>query len=118
MSTAEPAPLFDPAPYAVEPPASLNRDLSADQRRTLRQREDIANGIHPLTRLKLHPDASPTTPVGGRGLRFTCDTCTHLVRLRYHDRRYLKCDTIAPTNGPGTDARGWWPACTSYIRNT
>lgn len=82
------------------PPAGT----SADARRTLRQREAIAAGRHPVTRLELRAE-------GG-----TCGDCTHRVTFDAHrpGRYYHKCDTVPVTNGAATDLRLHWPACTRY----
>lgn len=50
----------------------------------------------------------------GKRENSTCKKCTHLQRVRYHDKRYLKCDLTVQTNGPGTDWRAGWIACGRY----
>lgn len=104
---------FEPAePEPVE-------ELSAGQRLTRRQRQDVTNGRHPLTGQPIHPEATrfalATDP---KGLPFTCGSC------RFRDPGgYPKC--VLPgsngrpipdrlTHGPATDVRAWWPACPDY----
>lgn len=118
--------LFDTTPYAVELPPEPK--LSPDRRRTLRQEQAVANGVHPLglalrLPIRMHPDAPrDRTSPGPR-----CGSCWYRRVLSYHNRSYAKClfgvenDTdqqpgIAPrvSHGAGTDIRAWWPACTDY----
>lgn len=117
-------PLFDvellrqPAPIPA-PPATDG------QRRIARQRGVIAVGMHPLSltttpSLRLHPDAA--REIGGSGP--TCGGCRyrHVVGGA-HQGRFPKCLWPNPddqrtwrrvSNGPGTDVRRGWPACTDY----
>lgn len=74
--------------------------LSADQRRTIRQRESIASGVHPVSREPLLRDSDET-----------CGSCGHLVEVDWRSKRFFKCYLVTPTHGPGTDLRKWWPAC-------
>lgn len=107
---AEPPRVKDPAPV------STGESLGADARRTRRQRALIESGVHPLTRFTLHPQAPPdTAPTGRRPQPYTCGTCTHLGEVRHNRKTYLKCAVAGDTNGPGTDARRWWPACRVYL---
>ncbi len=87
------------APAAPEP----GPDLSADQRRTLRQKADVERGRHPLRR------QSCTFPDAG-----TCGECAYRVVLRYHGRSYAKCEQAEMTHGAASDCRAWWPACDRY----
>lgn len=73
--------------------------LSPDQRRTVRQREMVDTGWHPLTRTRARPDLG------------TCGTCVHRRSL---GRTYPKCGLGPITSGPGTDVRAWWPACERF----
>lgn len=124
----QPEPLFegyDPAP----PPPSRDPDLSADRRRTLRQAEQIARGVHPLTGGPIHLLASlDATPDDGKHEPYRCGSCRFRQVLRYHNRRYPKCtrdlwhgdNDMAITDSPrishsaATDVRAWWPACNGY----
>lgn len=98
------------------PPPSRDPDLSAGQRLTARQLENVRAGIHPLTRGRLHPEASTdATRTDPKGLPFTCGTC------QFRDAHgYAKCllevdgRRVYVTHGPATDVRAWWPACESY----
>lgn len=120
--------LFDPAPYVVELPPPPPK-VSEQRRRTLRQAQAIANGMHPLAlatglRVRLHPDAPKDR--AGDGPR--CGSCWYRRVLPYHRRSYSKClyglenetdanpQGFAPrvSHGPGTDVRSWWPACADY----
>lgn len=89
-------PVIPPEPEPAE-------KLSADRRRTLRQKADVARGIHPLRR------RSRTFPDVG-----TCGDCTHRLVLGYHNRSWPKCDISEITHGAGSDCRAWWPACDRY----
>lgn len=89
---------LDPVPAA---PAEPPEKLSATRRRTIRQRQAIASGFHPLT-------GRPLRAEGG-----TCGDCTHCYARRF-DKTYYKCDLVTETNGPGTDLRLSWPACSGY----
>ncbi|MGG5257482.1 hypothetical protein [Phycicoccus avicenniae] len=100
--------LFDATPWLVEP--DNDEPLSADRRRTLRQRNDIALGRHPLAGAPIHAQAPADAAPGDRSRPFTCGTCTHRTRRR----GYPKCDLAPDTHGGGTDLRLWWPACTQY----
>lgn len=90
--------------FPVDPiePTEPARSLSADRRRTLRQQQMIANGVHPVTRRLLRPQ-------GG-----TCGDCAHLHGEHHHNRTYYKCDLTVVTNGAATDIRLSWPACNGY----
>lgn len=121
MTSGADEPLFggyDP-PHA--PPADQPK-VSADRRRTLRQRNQIEAGTHPLTGGRIHPEASkevqPRTP--GKDRPFTCGSCVY--REPGGPRGYPKC--VLPddrgratrvTGGPATDVRAWWPACPAYV---
>lgn len=91
--------LFDMEPIA---PPSVEK-VSADRRRTMRQRAQVAAGIHPLTRLKARPDLG------------TCGDCARRVLLGYHRRTYPKCEEHEVTHGAATDVRAWWPACERFV---
>lgn len=125
--------LFDASPFYVAPPESSSPDLSPDQRRTLRQREDIAAGRHPLTRGPLHPFAAPeiARPDNPKSMPFTCGSCRFRESIAYHGKSYPKClrdgtygghdaasvtlsDLKNITHSATTDVRAWWPACAGY----
>ena len=105
-------PLFDATPYEVTRPDPLPADLSADQRRTLRQRRDIEQGRHPLAGAPLHEQAPTDVAPGDRGRPFTCGTCSH--RSSGSRYRWPKCDIGPQSRGAATDVRAWWPACIHY----
>lgn len=77
--------------------------LSAGQRVTLRQRADIARGVHPLTRLPL------LQPEG-----HTCGDCRHRCQMWGGSRTYPKCDRVPHAASQQNDCRAWWPACTQW----
>ena len=126
--------LFDASPFYVAPPESADPDLSPDQRRTLRQREDIAAGRHPLTRGPLHPFAvgAIARPDNPKGQPFTCGSCRFRELIRYHGKSWPKClrdghygnhpdpanmyleEMTNVSHGAATDVRAWWPACVGY----
>ena len=76
--------------------------LSADRRRTLRQKAAVASGVHPLMGGKARPELG------------TCGGCAHRLVLGYHNRSWPKCELAGITHGAGTDCRAWWPACGRY----
>ena len=90
----------EPLFYVADPPEVVTADaekLSADRRRTIRQRESIAAGIHPMT---------------GRRLRDgddTCGSCAHAFKSGWG---YWKCDRMPLAHSAANDLRKWWPACT------
>lgn len=115
---------------AAEAEAARLAGLSAGQRLTLRQADDVAAGRHPLTGGPLHPltsrhrdaDAPKADP-------FTCGSCLFRKSEKYHNKSYAKCWLPNPvagadapmdriydrvTHGPASDVRAWWPACTDY----
>jgi len=73
--------------------------VSADRRRTRRQRAAIAAGRHPLTGGNTRPELG------------TCGDCAHRTLMGWHDRTYPKCDLGPISHGSATDVRAWWPAC-------
>lgn len=105
---------FDPPDPPTEPP------LTAQRRLTLRQKADVAAGVHPLTHTPLHPSASRDAVPGQSG-PFTCGACVFRAPGGPHD--YPKCLLPGPDGHPirarlshsaTTDVRGWWPACGDY----
>lgn len=114
--------LFDATEYQQPP----EPELSADRRRTQRQHEAAANGVHPLTLalpgwgIRVHPDAA--------ALGLTCGGCWYRRRIHTNgNRQWPKCtygvenatdQTLGRqprvTAGSGTDVRRWWPACRDY----
>ena len=112
---------WEPEPRTLRP--SEDPSLSPDRRRTLRQAERIADGIHPLTGGPLHSLASrhrdATAP---KDDPFTCGSCYFRESLRYHNGTYAKCvqgatvEQGAPriSHSAATDVRAWWPACRDY----
>ena len=119
MVSDEAAALFDLDPLSVPSPAAIaparaGEQLSADRRRTLRQRADVAVGRHPLTRGPL-----------AVGPSLTCGRCRFREVLAYHARSYPKCvwqpasaeaSSWPPrvSHGSASDVRAWWPACPDY----
>ena len=118
-------PLF--AGYEPPEPESTE-ELSAGQRLTRRQAANVAAGIHPLTRGRLHELASRHRDAKSpKNDPFTCGSCWFREVLRYHGKSYAKCmqgvenptdqtKGRAPyvTHSEATDVRAWWPACPNY----
>lgn len=109
--------LFDIQPTPVAEP------MSADRRRTVRQKQTIDAGGHPLGNvingIRRHPDTKGKTygSDGPKDRSLTCGTCIHRVLMGYHTADYPKCDVgggIRMSHGTGTDVRAWWPACTDH----
>lgn len=98
-----------PLPADVVAPAAADVDLaslSADRRRTLRQRADVDRGVHPLT-------GEPTRPDLG-----TCGDCALRRVGQHHDKRYAKCwrdGGVLASHSAASDVRAWWPACPSWV---
>jgi hypothetical protein len=99
--TADQGVLFDVDPVVAPEPGDAVR-LSYGRRLTLRQKADVARGIHPLTRGRARPELG------------TCGGCAHRALVGHHDRTYPKCDLREITHGPGSDCRAWWPACERF----
>lgn len=76
--------------------------VSADRRRTLRQRADVDRGVHPLMR----------GPIANNGQ--TCGSCVHRVLTGHHNRTYPKCDLTEMSFSAASDCRAWWPACPKW----
>ncbi|HET6868929.1 MAG TPA: hypothetical protein VFH80_23660 [Solirubrobacteraceae bacterium] len=120
-------PLF---PDYGPPTPEAEPQLSADRRRTLRQAQYVANGVHPLTRGPLHPLASRHRDADSpKSDPFTCGSCYFREVLRWHARSYAKCVLPNPLSGAdapadriysrvthsaASDVRAWWPACRDY----
>ncbi len=71
-------------------------------------------------RMKVHPPSrdsvNPMVRTFGEGPPGeTCKSCKLLVAKVYANR-YLKCKLRANTNGPATDHRAGWPACSKFER--
>ena len=121
---------FDP-----EPPAEQER-MSADRRRTERQKQAIRAGLHPLgvtlrTYLPLHPDA-PADPFDPTSPGARCGNCHFRVLAEWNSRTWPKCAAGVPdsavgasggvpldqaprvSHGAGTDIRAWWPGCRDH----
>lgn len=96
----------DLIPLELVPPEPVEK-LSADRRRTLRQRADVERGRHPLTGGRLIDDQSAK-----------CGNCRFRVLFGHHDRAYPKCThgDGAPraTHSASSDVRAWWPGCTDH----
>jgi hypothetical protein len=97
-------------PFDLPPltPGYLSTDpadeLSADQRRTLRNQAELDAGRHPATGAPLlHPD-----------WEFQCRDCIHAHRVEGGARRFWKCDLhrLGMSRSAASDIRIGWPACT------
>lgn len=117
--------LFDIHPNQIREPEPVEQ-LSADRRRTVRQREALRHGQHPLglaagVHLRLHPDAPTADDTDAPGPR--CGGCRFRDRVTSNGNRYFpKClrgwdpGTYldrAPyaSHSASSDCRAWWPAC-------
>jgi hypothetical protein len=106
--------LFGADPPATPPPTER---LSPGRRRTQRQHDAVARGIHPLAlvvgaAIRVHQDADRT-----------CGNCRFRRLLTYRGNVYPKClfgnpqanlDSGRISHGTATDVRRWWPACTDH----
>lgn len=121
--------LFETEPAAPPEPAEK---LSPDQRRTQRQHQAIANGVHPLG--LVIPGVSVHLEVLVGGSTITCGDCQYRVLDRHHNASHPKCTfgayeetrkgyqeqpwvaTVYPriSRGAGTDVRAFWPACSDF----
>lgn len=108
----------EPLFAGYEPAPEPEPQLSAGQRLTVRQAQNIAAGIHPLTRGRLHPLASRHRDASSpKADPFTCGSCWFREVKGGTAGRYVKCwaeDGKRVTGGPATDVRAWWPACPEY----
>jgi hypothetical protein len=80
--------------------------LSADRRRTLRQRAAIARGSHPLMGPPLAADPAAK-----------CGNCRFRELFRWHNRTYPKCtvdDGVHVAHSAASDVRAWWPGCRKH----
>lgn len=77
---------------------------SADRRRTLRNQQNIAAGLHP-TGWKLREPAGQT-----------CGSCNHCRKNATYNRTFYKCGLMRGswTRGSGSDIRIKWPACSLW----
>lgn len=119
--------LFDmdptvPVPEPAEP-------ISADRRRTIRQAEAIARGVHPLAlvvpTIRMHPDTDRGARPGDGIKTLRCGSCKWRALWLWHNKTYPKCTNLhgrptrpLTTHGAATDCRAWWPACTAYEETT
>ncbi|MFC6081036.1 hypothetical protein [Sphaerisporangium aureirubrum] len=101
--------------FGAPDPISADTE-SVAVRRTRRQADLLAAGIHPLTLvltrpLRLHSEAAPADDRKANGRR--CGDC-HWRQVDAWD--FPKC-TLAPTRisrGAATDCRAWWPGCVDH----
>lgn len=100
--------------------------LSADRRRTERQRLLISRGQHPLGFLgvtrnpKTRGLSYERTDPAGRD--FTCGSCKFRETSRPGARTIAKCVWTSDgkwfprvTSSVASDVRAWWPACTKWV---
>lgn len=87
-------------PEIVEPDGKAK--LTAGDR--LRRRHDakIAQGMHPITGLRLRGDDE------------TCGSCAHRVLVHGGSRGWPKCELSVMTHGPATDCLARFPACSGW----
>lgn len=90
LPLAEDLPLFEG--YEPPPPVEPEPPMSADRRRTKRQADNIAAGVHPLTRGPLHELASRHRDAASpKSDPFTCGSCWFRESFRRHNNAYPKC---------------------------
>ncbi len=127
--------MADATLFEVPDRAGPAEKLSADRRRTMRQAQAVAAGVHPLAlvfgaSIRMHPLADRTAAAGdGTGQPYRCGSCRFRSTVAgQHEGRFPKClfgaenptdskRRVAPprfSNGAATDVRAWWPACTDY----
>lgn len=112
--------LFDvPADAYLIPPEPEQLSRSEKRHRLIAKR--IAQGMHPLGYVRLHPDA----PRGRDDAGPRCGDCRWRVMVDGHyPKRYPKCHfptqqgdkMIHPrdTGCESSDIRAWWPACRDF----
>jgi len=105
------------------PATPIPEAISADRRRTLRQKQAVDLGGHPLgiviDGIRRHPETLGQAYAANdpKARSLTCGSCIHRVLMGYHTADYPKCNAggIARiSHGSGTDIRAWWPACTDH----
>ena len=57
--------------------------------------------------------SNPMLRIGDGPEEKWCKTCKHLG-IKQFSKNYYKCRYRGDTNGPGTDHRANWPACSLY----
>lgn len=92
-----PLPGFDAPP----PPPEPGERISAGRKVTMRQRDRLAAGLHPLEGWALGP------------ADHRCGDCAHLKAYQ-QSKGWYKCD-LRITHSTVTDVRLRWPACTYWI---
>lgn len=93
--------MTDRLPFDLPPERLADPPVSADRRRTIRNRSMLAAGVHPATR----------RPITGDGR--TCGDCRHSYRVDHRDRQWWKCELhrLGPSRCASSDIRVSWPAC-------
>jgi hypothetical protein len=100
-----------PRLFAVAEPLPAPEPLSDTARRTRRNAELIARGVHPATHRRIRP--------GG----LTCRDCAHsslTSPLAYGTpRRFWKCAVhrLGQSHSAASDIRVSWPACELFTTN-
>lgn len=94
------------------------RALGQDAKRTYRNNKLLEQGIHPTTKrplLRARPEDERILKVlAGVNVEASCGDCRFCESESYHNRSYVKCKAVPQTNGPGSDTRKKWPACTKF----
>ena len=95
--------MTDHLPLDLPPERPPEPKMSADRRRTIRNRALLAAGIHPATGRPLVDD--------GR----TCGDCPYSLRIDNGRRSWWKCRVhrLGPSHSAASDIRVSWPACES-----
>lgn len=91
-------------PFLEPPRPTPDRALSPDARRTARNRQLLADRVHPATYAAL------LDPEWG----FTCRDCAHATHVSRGNTNPWKCDRgrLGLSHSAASDIRVSWPACT------
>ncbi|NUO58977.1 MAG: hypothetical protein HOV78_20135 [Hamadaea sp.] len=92
--------LFDATPFEVAPAPTA--DMGHDAQRTARRRALLEQGIHPITKRPVAPEAG------------TCGDCVHLLTKDRYPHRWFKCDLTLDRLAQGPDVRKSYPACAAF----
>jgi hypothetical protein len=103
----------DAGPVHKEQPAEK---VSDSDRRLQRQATEVSNGIHPITRSKIHPEATRSLDFDRKRAPYTCGSC--MFRRQGGNRGDLPLcignDGRFEKNTPTYMVRPGFPACTEY----
>ena len=106
MTTWTEVPLFELEPLIEAVPVDVT--LSAGARRTRRQHELLAAGVHPATGKRIVAELG------------TCAHCAHLRKVTPGNRTVYKCPhhRLGCSHSEASDMRVSWPACELFATVT